>query len=391
MKSQTHNIYKFTIFFLYIYSMYPWFTWSIKPIIITSVTFAVIVIHTVFHNKYYILKSKYLVSLFFLFLMIAWESLNSNFFGKMNSGLTFIAMSSIICLKDNYKIELVNYITKWFAILLGISFLCYVMFLFNIPQYHEIYAYKEALHEGYVFDNYYTFVVPTIRFFSYTRFQSIFLEPGHLTMGLAILSFINRYNIKNKYVLILILVQLFTLSLAGYVLLCLGFLFFTFSSLSINKEKIQRFIFITTIVAGSIFLVNSIFSNNVIETAILNRLEYTNGVITGDNRTNSYFDNIYNQVIDSPDKWTGIEWNQYAYGGNSGYKKYIVSHGIIGVCLVLLFYTFTILNIRERETAGLALILYSLLYQNAYPTWWCVFLSVILGTSYLQSKYKNQE
>ena len=126
--------------------MYPWFTWSIKPIIITSVTFVVIVIHTVFHNKYYILKSKYLVSLFFLFLMIAWESLNSNFFGKMNSGLTFIAMSSIICLKDNYKIELVNYITKWFAILLGISFLCYVMFLFNIPQYHEIYAYKEALH-----------------------------------------------------------------------------------------------------------------------------------------------------------------------------------------------------------------------------------------------------
>ena len=129
MKSQTHNIYKFTIFFLYIYSMYPWFTWSLKPIIITSVTFVVIVIHTVFHNKYYILKSKYLVSLFFLFLMIAWESLNSNFFGKMNSGLTFIAMSSIICLKDNYKIELVNYITKWFAILLGISFLCYVMFL----------------------------------------------------------------------------------------------------------------------------------------------------------------------------------------------------------------------------------------------------------------------
>ena len=128
MKSQTHNIYKFTIFFLYIYSMYPWFTWSIKPIIITSVTFVVIVIHTVFHNKYYILKSKYLVSLFFLFLMIAWESLNSNFFGKMNSGLTFIAMSSIICLKDNYKIELVNYITKWFAILLGISFLCYVKY-----------------------------------------------------------------------------------------------------------------------------------------------------------------------------------------------------------------------------------------------------------------------
>lgn len=365
--------------------MYPWFTWTYKPIVVTAIAFIIALLHAIFQNKQYTFKYKHLLPIFFFFLIISWESLNSNLFGKINYGLNFIIISLIICLKDNSKIELLNYITKWFAILLLISLSCYILFLFQAPLPHTALSYKESLHENYIFDNYYTFIVPAIRFISYTRFQGVFLEPGHLTMGLVILLFANKYDIKNKYVLILILAQIFALSLAGYVLMCIGFSFFILSSASINRKIIQKTIFVTIIFIGGVFIVNHLFSDNVIDTAILERLEYSNGTIAGNNRTSSYFDNIYNQVINSPDKWTGVEWDHNAYGGNSGFKKYVVTNGIIGVLLVILFYTSIIFNIKSRTMIGLSLVLFLLLYQNAYPTWWCVCLSVIIGIPNLKN------
>lgn len=366
--------------------MFPWFTWKYGILTITSLCLFIVLLHRVFNSRFYVLKRSFFVLFLFLFLIVWWTSLDANLLGKINAGLTFLIMSLVICLKDDCKIELFNYITKWFAILLGVSLLFYILFLLRIPLRNFAIAYNESLHSNYIFDNYYAFIVPSYRLLFYTRFQSVFLEPGHLTMGLAVLLFVNKYNIKNKYVLILILAQIFTLSLAGYIVMIVGFLTQFFISNKIGKEAVKKMIFAIFIAISGYYVINNIFSDNAIETAILERLEFSNETIAGNNRTSISFDNIYKQVIESPNKWTGIEWNQYAYDGNSGVKKYLVTYGIIGIVFVLLFYISFAFFYRNKKVFALVFITLLLLYQNAYPLWWCVCLCVILGTPYLRKE-----
>ena len=89
------------------------------------------------------------------------------------------------------------------------------------------FTYVDNSDLGYTGNNYYLFVVDhDIVYFP--RFRSIFAEPGHLTMGIIPLLFANRFNLKNKFVVILLLIEIFTFSLAGFVLIFVSLLLLLF-------------------------------------------------------------------------------------------------------------------------------------------------------------------
>lgn len=213
MKSSIYkNIFYITMLFLFIHSMYPWFTFEYENAYLSlgalGITAFVGLRTKIFQRN----KSSIIVSLLFLFLYL-WLSKHSNIFGSLELVIQWLILCYIVSLQYEYKIQLIDFITKWFAILMSISLVAYILFLSGVPFPGTIVEYQQ-----YFMDNHYFFLQKEM-----FRFQSVFLEPGHMTMGLAPLLFINKYNLKNRYVLILFIAQMLSLSLAGYMMMIIGY------------------------------------------------------------------------------------------------------------------------------------------------------------------------
>ena len=112
-----------------------------------------------------------------------------------------------------------------------------------------------------------------------------------------------------------------------------------------------------------------------------------NGEIAGNNRVSAEFDKVYQYFICSSKVWTGNELiDLTAYGGIAGYKKYLVQNGIIGLLFTLLVYGYNYLMCFKYKVAIFTLILLMLLFQNAYPYWFCVMSTYILGCDNLRKQ-----
>lgn len=89
--------------------------------------------------------------------------------------------------------------------------------------------------------------------------------------------------------------------------------------------------------------------------------------------------------MDSSYKWFGNQSIDItAYGGISGIKKIIVTDGLVGVFTIVLLYTHNFFKHRIYAIGVLSLIQLLLLYQNAYPFWFCMICMNILGATNLK-------
>ena len=378
--TQSFLIYKWLLAFLFIHSMYFWPTWGIEIAPLVAVVFAVTLYVMLSESLFYMNKGKISASFAFTFLIL-WMAKGSNFFGFIHAFADAFVVTSIICLKDNYKVDAVAFITRVFAIIMLMSMIGYMASLFGVAIPSTMIEYNQ-----YTLENHYFYVSRPYVLFS--RFQGPFLEPGHVSMGLAPILFANRYNLKDKYVLILFIAQLLTLSLAGYITLIVGYgLQFLF-----NKETTSNK-FISTAIGGVLLLLMLSFFRNVymedtFEQTIIERLQWEDGKLAGDNRSGTYLDQQFQEVINSSDIITGRDFNiENSDKGVSGYKLFIVKFGLVGVFLTFWAYT-SILTVVDRKNRLMGrlflLLLFMLLVQNAYPTWWCMIISLVCGTKYLE-------
>ena len=380
MKSSIYkNIFYITMLFLFIHSMYPWFTFEYENAYLSlgalGITAFVGLRTKIFQRN----KSSIIVSLLFLFLYL-WLSKHSNIFGSLELVIQWLILCYIVSLQYEYKIQLIDFITKWFAILMSISLVAYILFLSGVPFPGTIVEYQQ-----YFMDNHYFFLQKEM-----FRFQSVFLEPGHMTMGLAPLLFINKYNLKNRYVLILFIAQMLSLSLAGYMMMIIGYSILFLSDKQSKKSKLIS-VLLSVILISSIasFMQNS-FENNIFDDLIFRRMQFENGHFVGDNRSSIYLDRQFEDVVSSSDILTGRYFNaEMSEKGVAGYKKFIVQFGLIGCVLLILsfFSTLKLLVCKYRRNAFLLVIMILLLLlQNAYPTWWCIVIATICGIAFMQNK-----
>ena len=185
--------------------MYPWFTWGIANYVAYSVGVIInIIILTWSYKSFYKAKQSDWAFVLLLLITCLWLH-NYSIYSLMSGILLWGTIFPWIMLKDEYKADIIRFITKYFAIILLISITTFILFQIGVDFPHSIIHYRDSYGKIY---NYYTFIYLG-RGGGPLRFQSIFLEPGHMTMGIAPLLFINRYNLKNKDVLILFIVQLF--------------------------------------------------------------------------------------------------------------------------------------------------------------------------------------
>lgn len=365
--------------FLFIHSMYPWFTFEYENVYLSLGALGITAFVGFQTKIFQRTKSSIIVSILFLCLYL-WLSKYSNIYGTLELIIQWLILCYIVSLKYEYKIQLIDFITKWFAILMSISLGAYILFLSGVSFPGTIVEYQQ-----YFMDNHYFFLQKEL-----FRFQSVFLEPGHMTMGLAPLLFINKYNLKNRYVLILFIAQMLSLSLAGYMMMMIGYsVLFLFDKQSKKSKLISVLLSVILICSVAIFMQNS-FENNVFDDLIFRRMEFDNGHFVGDNRSSVYLDRQFEDVVSSSDILTGRYFNsEMSEKGVAGYKKFIVQFGLIGCVLLILsfFSTHKLLIYKFRRNAFLLVIMILLLLlQNAYPTWWCIVIATICGTTFMQNK-----
>lgn len=368
-----YKLYRLSLFVFFINSMHPWFLLRIPSIIITGIFF--ILTLCAFFKGYFSLRRINAFSIFLFPLMFFWIARDANINGTIEALVNSILVCSLIGLKNERMQDCVRFITKWLAIIIFVSAIFYILFLLHVPLPHSSFSLggnslKDSL------DNYY-FFVQAYEMFGFTRFYSIFLEPGYLTLGVAPLLFLNRYDIKNKYVLMLIIGQLLSFSLAGIILLVFGLSYtLIFSKTDRNFKKIAMVMAVMAIAVTSAY---KFFGEEYFESTIFSRIEIVDGTLSGDDRSSRYLDRRYNTLISGNDIWTGTGFDvRQSEKGVSGYKLFAVENGLIGVILVVLAY-FSIISFRIRPNlrAGEIILCLLMLYQNAYPWASCVLFSAI--------------
>ena len=371
--------------------MYPWFIWYISDIYIVILGALISVTYSLLNKQQFGITKQYKITkknLFLSLLLIAtigWNIIHSNIYGVIGQLFFLITILLLVNAKDELKADIFKFITNGMAILVGISLLFYILFIIGIPLPHTTLPVSDL---GYGGPNYYAFTL-TQDITQFYRFKSIFAEPGHLSMGLIPLLYVNRLNLKNKSVLVLFIAELFTLSLAGYITLITSICIFSFSHY--NSHRYATILLMISIFF-SVFLFARLNEDSVLNKAIVARLVYdeTKGTIAGDNRSKIHTDISFDHFVKSSDFLFGLDYKKYlsATYGSAGYKVYMIKYGLIGTILVFLFYLSYALFHRKYEIFGLLLIIMMLLYQNGYPFWISIVLTYILGISILFNEQK---
>ena len=373
------KVFKFTVFFLFITSMYPWFLMNAPTIVLTIISAFMILLSSpkLYYNKS---KGNYLFFIS-LSLMLLWCAIKYNFFGVITTLVSIYVIYVLCTIEDKIKQDVLRYITNGTALIMLFSIPFYILNFIGVPLLHDTITFGKATE----LENYYFFV----KFAHDIRFQSIFLEPGHMTMGIAPLLFLNRYNYKNKAVLVIIIAQLMSLSLAGIIVMMFGLLFTVMLNPSV-KRRVKGAFLILLVFSALAAIMYVFFGDEIIQTLILDRLAIKDGQLAGYNRSTFDIDMLYESVVGSSNRWTGVEWDPEVYGSSSGYKTFIITNGLVGAFLAVLSYIMPFLLKKERKMLFFSIILLLLLTQNGYPQWWCMIINLILGPAYYKCQLSTK-
>lgn len=370
------NILKYTTAFLYIYSIYPWFTWEFNKAILIGIIFLLFAVcKSSLYSENTRMMDLTVISLVLFTFWVQGRNINGVIFSIMTIYITLVLYK----LKDSCKIDVINCITKLMSLIVIVSLAAFILFKMGVSLPHT----DIVTPEGKICINYYFFILGITE-----RYQSIFLEPGYFTLGIAPLLFLNKYNIKNKYVLILLAGQFFSFSLAGYIILLFGFLWHTIMNNETIKSKVIHILGAIFVLVSMLYIFNIVFKGDILNEMILERIQIENGNLNGNNRTTEYFDGIYSVFLNSPQFLTGVgKWDEAIndYGsGNAGYKVFLYLYGLIGAVLCLLFYCSLLLRHRTKDILGLSVFILLLLFQNTYPLLWCFIISLLFGSAFLR-------
>lgn len=226
-----------------------------------------------------------------------------------------------------------------------------------------------------LFKNYFVFVINSYGELDwFTRFSSIYTEPGHLGMVSAILLYINGYSLKKWQNIVMTICLIWSLSLAGYVLYVIGLILYVIvnsRNIIVTITKIMCTASVVIVVGIGLY---SPQNDDVVSVLILSRLEIDdNKGIAGNNRNSIRFEKYYNKFLDSSDKWIGIgrEKSGVLFGGtgNSSYKNYVLSNGIIGVSAIIFLMIIFLFCFPSRKGLGLMILLMASFIQRPYFLW----------------------
>lgn len=383
------NLYVAAFFILFLQSIHVWFLWGNFFKVICPLFFVVAsyLNRTKNPELYSRRQYRHIQVITFIILFIALRgSYDAGILSIGKAIIGVMALYDVLLLSQCACVHFIRSITKLFGIITIVSLVGWIPFLIGIPLPHEHIIDKEY---GYAFDNYYIFLYGTS--FLIPRFCSVFLEPGYYGQLAAMILFANRMKVSNIYTVVILIGVLFSLSLAGYALVALGFIF-TY----LNRNHLKIFILLGILSGGFWFGVKSYNGgDNAINLLILSRMEFEDGKMTGYNRSGEDFDRYMKTTFMHNGLFLfghGSDFEKMTWDhGVAGYKVYLAQNGYVGLLMAILAYWYILKRLpRAKRMMKLYFLLIMILYwQASYPFWFCYFAIYVTGLAHLRTDNEN--
>lgn len=285
----------------------------------------------------------------------------------------------------NYLKDLLNFCVKWIAILL-IPALC----LYWITLFVDLPSLGTFSHPNYEvpYKNYIFFIKTTYDYGTLVRFNAFLLEPGHLALMCTFLMMACKFRFKqNKWLWVLLVSVIFSFSLAGYLLLIIGYLLLNINSM----------VKVTLLAIGLSVVVYLAIDygrgENAVNQLIIERLEKDDSRgIKGNNRVSNATEYVYDSTVRKGRFWTGVKdrVNMSLVEG-AGYKLYVINYGVVGVILAFFLYLSLIPSGPDyRYTISFLIVLMLCFMQRSYPSWYSWLFPFITGI-YIAKAEKETE
>lgn len=261
-----------------------------------------------------------------------------------------LPLTSIVLLKDEYLMDLLESFQKILYPLLALGAVFWILHLagYDLPSTEVTFGTaldsKGNVDAQYYFSNHYLYLVNDNWFMrsdseipSFFRFSSIFCEPGYFAILLTFLLFINKFNMKDKRNIVYVVSLVLTLSLAGFIMSLFAYIA---NRLELSRKRISTLVGIGVVVTiAYFFFSNYNDGNNAINEAIISRLEVDEDKgIAGNNRTSEALDDQFAKLLTSSDLLFGISARDEIEFG-VGYKAFMMKNGLFGLVLFLWFLT----------------------------------------------------
>lgn len=348
-------------------SMKPWFVWDNPAILYILIVFFILT-RLPFARRINKKHCVLLILCFILYTVVDVPHINDAKRFVEYIFRHFICTSLVILLLSEEKASLVKIFINFYAGVLLFSTIIYVLVILGMP----IYSYQVSINDPYYswgFSNSLFLILP-ITSFPFPRFQSIFLEPGHLGMISSLMLYMIRYNMRSWQGVIIFLSSLLSMSLAAYMLLFLGMVIYKLSFGNLLKTITFLLMILMTCTMAYNFFPNSYFSQ-----AILLRLEYDEDKgFKGNNRISEDFEYYYNHKFYKTEHvLLGIGGDNISTisgeGGNSSYKVFIVQYGILGLVVLSVFFFVIVWYSKSSFVRGLLLLYVASFWQRPYALW----------------------
>lgn len=369
-------IYATGIVLLLLHSLHAYFLWwmdeDIKIPFAADFFVAMIgFLYIIFSKRKFCFNGRVIITFITLWLATAWNPAGLSW---IIYKCPFTALTLLLCDKNSLR-RLLAIWTKIYAIVLLVSFIAWPLaFAGILPSYGIINL--DGSNDSYYFQNHILCLVNlNIIDADVLRFSSVFLEPGHVAMIGAFTLYANHFDFKKWTTWIILIISMVTLSLAGYVLIAIGFLM-------VRLQKSNTLKNLATLVGASIVIAIIYFAavsynngDNLVNIMIVERLQPDEEKgISGNNRFYGQTDMVFDSFLTSSDLFTGISREKYqsyvadATVAGAGYKMYLLEMGLLGTLLALFSYLLIAKKaVNKRFIYDFILLFIIAFLQRAWP------------------------
>lgn len=394
MNSKIIILYSMSVIILMLYSMFFFYTWEWDDRYV-EVLFGLIGLLCL--GKRLPQVAKWFSVIILLFVSITWNS-NLNLLGIIVSlHLPFIFALTLDDLEKGFVLDLW---TKVFGIIIAISLIGWLCVPFGVLSSEGQVNYGG--NEDYNFISYYVCLQSISNWQDFTRYTSLFLEPGHVGMIAAFTVFANGFDLKNKYNVIILIGAIFTLSLAAYLLLIIGY-FITITK-EIKIRALLKYLIPSVFALFVTFQIGKNYNNgnNFLNEFIIERLTFDEEKgIEGNNRFHGSTDALFEKSISSGQIITGMPIDEFKNRLNTkdisgaGFKIFMLEKGVIGTFCIFMFY-FLIYkrSNNKRMTLGMLILYMFAFLQRSYPFWYVwlfLYLFTTVAPNINNAKYLKQK
>ena len=349
--------------FLLLCSFQPFFVWS-NGILFSLVNFLLVL----FLFPSIKVDKNNISVLVLLFLLYTWVCIRGGF--TFIGSLSNYCLLVFICLSPQKFDRVFIYFKNTFAIVIGISLIIYILVVIigvELPSF-EIEPLNREKNDV-VYHCYYFLITFEKYGILLPRFCGLFDEPGVIGTICGCLLVADRFNLKDKYNIIIFLAGVLSLSL---------FFFVTAFAYILVFSKVRAKIAIILIAAVLLFF---FADNEFLDLYLWDRFDFSDGKIAGDNRKMGISPTWYKSFQQSSSYYWGLGNNAHSIynAGGCSYSDLIIDYGVLFFILYVVSFSAYAFNRLKNFKLWLAFLLAfgGVIYQRPFITFIGYFFLMI--------------